>query len=158
MAFQVGLTLGSWNSSALYQQSHHHMEDWFYNQMTGYYMVLIDVMLLIEEHGRDWLEHALHTTPIGNQLANVGHGAARAVMWPAKSPFSPHHTREVAEEQHYGNVKSKHKSGLFVISHLHVFAVTCHASPLHSKHVFGHVDVNMPVGHFVFSRVFMCLL
>lgn len=110
-AFEIALTVGSWNSSPLYNTSYSTLEDWFYNQMVGYYMTLADIMLLMEEFGQSWTEHGLAGITYSNTFSNVGHGSARAVYWPAEAPFSPFHTREKAEECHYGRVKTQKHSG-----------------------------------------------
>jgi hypothetical protein len=118
-AFEIGLTTGSWNSSPLYELSNQMLEDWLYNQLTGYYMILMDLMLLMEEFGNKWTEHHHHTTTLSNNCSNVGHAIARALHWPEKSPFSPRHTREWSEECHFSNVediRQEYKQGFLTTS------------------------------------------
>jgi hypothetical protein len=125
ISFVIGLTHGSWNPSIMYNESGDVLENWIYNHLTGYYFMLMDIMILQDEHGKSLELHSIHTTTIANSLSNSGHALARATYWPPKAPFSPHHTREWAEECHYGNVKSKNAGAIDV---LHLLAYVCHST------------------------------
>jgi len=115
----------------MYHASAHMLEDWFYNLFTGYYMYLVDVMLLVQEYGDQWVEHSMACITLSNIFSNVGHGAARAIYWPKDSPWSPRHTREFAQETHFGNAKSAANFGQGLRLVFAFSSHSCHTTPAH---------------------------
>jgi len=99
--FTVALILSPFNAWSMYIE----VEEAFYNVMTGYYLVIINIMELEEEWGKDWWQHYQHEISLGNLLSNAGNFVVRAIYWCKKMPFNPDKTRELKQEQHYGRIK-----------------------------------------------------
>ena len=101
MLLVEALVLSPFNAKYFYDS----IEDSFHNAMTGYYMILMNIMILKGQHGDNWESHFLPLVTIQNMLHCVGHFVSRAINWPEDIPFLPWCTRELAIEYHFGAVK-----------------------------------------------------
>ena len=83
-AFLEALLLSPWISKDMYEN----VEDVFFNNMTGYYFVLINIMELQGEYGKGWVHHFLPLVTVQNVLSNVGNLVARCLFHPKESGWA----------------------------------------------------------------------
>lgn len=104
-AYLESLLLSPWNCKYLYET----LEDMFANVLTGYYFMLVNIMVLEESYGDHWTQHFLPLVTVQNTCGNVGHFIARCMWFPKDVPFLPWCQREWPIEPHFGEVKKPYR-------------------------------------------------
>ena len=102
LIFLDALLSGPWIASDMFTR-----EEAAVTIFTGYYLLLSLVQVLWDEFGAaEWDTYFLPRMTVINLLFNCGHMINRIAHWPADVPYRPSRTLEIAQEHHFGRVKS----------------------------------------------------
>ena len=95
------LALSPWLCDRLYDN----LEDSFFNVMTAYYFLQLNIMNLQKDYGDEWFRHTLPRVTLQNTFADCGHFVARALYYPRDIPFILRKQLEWTCETHFSDVK-----------------------------------------------------
>ena len=105
----IGLKVWAWiqaliSSAWTAKNLHTNIEDAFFNIMTAYYLILINMCLCDDNFGSPFSNNLPQVT-IQNSLGNIGNFAERCVHWDARVAFLPWCQIEWPVETHFSECK-----------------------------------------------------
>lgn len=83
-AYVAALVVGSWSGSALFSPT-----EIFLNSLSGYYLLLLNIMMSHQEHGSNWEKFCFAKVTMRNWLSLAAHAVLRVLHWPTDLPYNP---------------------------------------------------------------------
>ena len=83
-AYVAALVVGSWSGSSLFGP-----REIFLNSLSGYYLLLLSIMMSHKENGSNWEKFCFARVTMRNWLSLAAHAVLRVLHWPADLPYNP---------------------------------------------------------------------
>ena len=100
--FVSSLFISAWTASSAFN-----MRDALSNALLGYYLMLVQTMIAMKEHGaKKWRQHWLPPQTIRNMCDLAGHYVLSCRFWPEAVPWKPSARQESTIEHFFGRIKS----------------------------------------------------